>query len=71
MSFIGELQAKSNSLRGMYANAQSGLIEGITIARRSCSAPIAWHAMIFHIDLENSVMNLLKRLSAFFLAILF
>ena len=36
MGFIDGLQAKPNSLRGMYASAQNVLIEGVTIAPRSC-----------------------------------
>jgi hypothetical protein len=36
MGFMDELQAKSNSLRGMYASAQKVLIEGETIAARTC-----------------------------------
>jgi hyperosmotically inducible protein len=55
----------------MYASAQNILIEGETIAPRSWIAPIARHALLFHIDLENFVMNQLKRLSVVFFAIVF
>lgn len=53
MGFIDGLQAKPNSLRGMCASAQNVLIEGVTMAPRSCIRRIACHALIVHIDLKR------------------
>jgi hypothetical protein len=55
MGFIDGLQAKPNTLRGMYASAQNVLIEGVTIALRWrwCVMRIACHALIVRIDLER------------------